>query len=89
VALETGVAGLAAFVALLVALARRYRTLLREPALAPLGMLGLALLAGFVVKNLTDDFLHRHNALVFWSLNAMLLGFACARPQAAEPAAGS
>jgi hypothetical protein len=27
-----------------------------------------------VVKNLTDDFMHRHNALVFWALNGMLLG---------------
>jgi len=61
--------------------------MLREPALAPLGMLGLALLAGFVVKNLTDDFLHRHNALVFWSLNAMLLGFARARPPTGGTAA--
>ena len=87
-ALETGVVGLAAFVALLVALARRYGAMLREPALAPLGMLGLALLAGFVVKDLTDDFLHRHNALVFWSLNAMLLGFARARPPTGGTAAG-
>jgi O-antigen ligase len=89
VALETGVVGLAAFAALLAALGRRYYRMLRDPALAPLGILGLALLAGFLVKNLTDDFLHRHNALVFWSLNAMLLGFACARPASPETAAGS
>ena len=75
-ALEVGVVGLAAFVALLFALVRRYRAMLGDPVCAPLGMLGLALVAGFVVKNLTDDFLHRHNALVFWALNAMLLGLA-------------
>jgi O-antigen ligase len=75
-ALEVGVVGLAAFVVLLAALARRYRAMLADPLLAPLGMIGLALLAGFIVKNFTDDFLHRHNALVFWSLNAMLLGLA-------------
>jgi len=76
IALEVGIVGLAAFVALLAALARRYRAMLGDPAAAPLGMIGLALIAGFVVKNLTDDFLHRHNALVFWALNAMLLGLA-------------
>jgi hypothetical protein len=27
-----------------------------------------------VVKNMTDDFLTRHNALVFWALNGMLAG---------------
>jgi hypothetical protein len=30
---------------------------------------------GFLAKNLTDDFLHRHNAQVFWALNGMLVGF--------------
>jgi hypothetical protein len=39
-------------------------------------MMGLAMLAGFVVKNLTDDFFYRHNALVFWAINGMLLGLA-------------
>jgi hypothetical protein len=38
--------------------------------------MGLAMLSGFVVKNLTDDFFWRHNALVFWALNGGLLGFA-------------
>ncbi len=76
VALELGVVGLAAYVAVLLALAGHYRSWLRNPALAPLGMMGLALVAGFVVKNLTDDFLHRHNALLFWALNGMFLGLA-------------
>jgi len=76
VALEVGVLGLAAFLALLLALAQRYAAMLRDAELAPLGIMGLALIAGFVVKNVTDDFLHRQNALVFWALNAMLLGLA-------------
>jgi O-antigen ligase len=75
-ALEVGAVGLAALLGLLLALARRYGAMLRDPRLAPLGMMGLALLAGFVVKNLTDDFLHRQNSLVFWALNATLLGLA-------------
>ncbi len=82
VALELGIVGLATFVAVLVLLLLRYRALLLEPGLAPLGTIGLALVAGFVVKNLTDDFFHRHNALVFWALNGMLLGLA--RSRAAE-----
>jgi len=45
-----------------------------SPAASALGVIGLALLACFVTKNLTDDFLHRHNAQVFWALNGMLLG---------------
>jgi len=79
VAIQLGVVGGAIFALLLAMLARRYVALLGDPASAPLGMMGLALLAGFVVKNLTDDFFHRHNALVFWALNAMLLGFAASR----------
>ena len=79
VVLEVGLLGLAIFLALLFALARRYAAMLRDSELAPLGIMGLAILAGFVVKNVTDDFLHRQNALVFWALNAMLLGLASAR----------
>jgi hypothetical protein len=60
-------------------LAREYRGLLADPRVAPLGMMGLAMLAGFVVKNLTDDFVYRHNALVFWAVNGMLLGLSSRR----------
>jgi O-antigen ligase len=83
VALELGGIGLAAFAAMLLALLWEYRSFLAQRELAPLGIMGIALVAGFVVKNLTDDFLHRHNALVFWALNGMLLGLAqAARPRA-------
>jgi O-antigen ligase len=78
IAIQLGIVGAALFVAVLVALAREYWLLLSQPALSTLGVIGLALLAGFVTKNLTDDFLHRHNAHVFWALNGMLLGFAAA-----------
>ncbi|HSN20043.1 MAG TPA: O-antigen ligase family protein, partial [Usitatibacter sp.] len=53
-ALEVGALGLGAFLVLLAALALRYRAMLGDPRLAPLGIMGLALLAGFVVKNTTD-----------------------------------
>ena len=80
IVLQTGLLGLAIFLALVFALAREYRGYLRRADLAPLGILGLTLIAGFLVKNLTDDFMHRHNALVFWALNGMLLGLGSSRP---------
>jgi O-antigen ligase len=83
IALQLGVVGLALFLAVLAALAREYRGYLRDARLAPLGVIGLALIAGFVVKNLTDDFFYRHNALVFWALNGMLLGLG--RPTSPRP----
>ena len=78
--LQLGLVGLAVFVAMLLALAREYRGYLRRPDIAPLGILGLTLIAGFVVKNLTDDFMHRHNALVFWALNGALIGLGRSAP---------
>ena len=73
-AVSLGAAGLALLVAMLASLAFAYRRLLAQPATRLLGVLGLAVLAGFLAKNLTDDFFVRHNALVFWAVNGMLLG---------------
>jgi O-antigen ligase len=88
-AIELGLAGALVLVALFVALAREYRACLMRAETAPLGVIGLALVAGFVVKCLTDDFMYRHNALVFWALNGALLGLARTPPRPprhAEPA---
>jgi O-antigen ligase len=79
VALELGLAGLAIFSVLLLALAREYLRMLKDPQVCMPGIVGLATLAGFVAKNMTDDFFHRHNALVFWMLQGALLGLAGAR----------
>ena len=75
--LQTGAIGLSLFVALLVALCARFARYLRssDDALAVIGIAGVSLVAGFVVKNLTDDFLFRSNAKEFWALLAMLVGF--------------
>jgi O-antigen ligase len=75
--LQIGVFGLIGFVAVLGALAWRFIGFLRarDVALALIGLIGLAMLVGFVVKNLTDDFLVRSNAKEFWALCAMLLGY--------------
>jgi len=75
IALQLGIVGLALFAAVIALLAREYARMLLDAAVAPLGVIGLALLAGFLAKNLTDDFLHRHNAQVFWALNGLLVGF--------------
>jgi O-antigen ligase len=84
-ALSLGVVGLALFVALLVLLAREYAGYVRRADIAPLGMIGMMVLVGFLVKCLTDDFLHRHNGLVFWAVNAMLLGLGRAAPAVTPP----
>ncbi len=74
--LQTGIVGLVAFVAFLGALLARYARFLRsrDDTLAFLGLVGISLLAGFIVKNLTDDFLFGDNAKELWALTAFLLG---------------
>jgi O-antigen ligase len=84
-AIGLGVAGVLVLIALFVALAREYRACLARAETAPLGVMGLALVAGFVVKCLTDDFMYRHNALVFWALNGALLGLARTLPRPLRP----
>ncbi|HET7730252.1 MAG TPA: O-antigen ligase family protein [Usitatibacter sp.] len=75
VALQLGLVGLALFLWMWIAIARE---LLRGLACAPphrwAGALGITLLMGFAVKNLTDDFLVRHLALLAWALLGALLG---------------
>ena len=76
--LQTGGIGVALLIAMLVALGTRYFSYLRtgEPDLVRFGALGLAVLVGFVVKNLTDDFFFRANLKVFFAVHAILLGAA-------------
>jgi hypothetical protein len=57
-----------------------------DPGIAEIGAAGLALVAGVVVKNLTDDFFVRQSALLFWSLVGAGLGAAAARQQAVQAA---
>jgi O-antigen ligase len=77
ICLQTGVIGLALFCALLAALLARYLSFVRatDRRLAIAGVLGLAILSGFVLKNLTDDFFYRSNAKEFFVLNAILIGY--------------
>ena len=74
--LQTGAVGLALFVAMLGAIATTFMRYIRarDDVQAFLGIVGLCLLVGFVVKNLTDDFLFRSNAKEFWAMLAILVG---------------
>jgi O-antigen ligase len=75
--LQLGIVGLAALLTLFGAIAWRYvlyaRSSSREANVV--GIVGLAFLAGFLVKNSTDDFLVRHTAALFWAMNGMLMGY--------------
>jgi O-antigen ligase len=88
-ALETGVPGLLAFILLIGQVALAFWRVARsaDPGIAEIGAAGLALVAGVVIKNLTDDFFVRQNALLFWSLVGAGLGAAAARQQAIRAAA--
>jgi O-antigen ligase len=74
VAVQLGLTGLAAFVALLATLAMAFARLNEREGGLALAVVGLATLAGFLAKNLTDDFFERPHTLVFWAIAGMLLG---------------
>jgi len=44
----------------------------------------MAMMAGVVVKNMTDIFFYRDNSLLFWSLVGLTLGYAKYREQRAK-----
>jgi O-antigen ligase len=74
--LQTGVVGLLLFVAMFVTVAARFVRFVRsrDVALARLGALGLAVIAGFAIRNLTDDFFLRANGKLLFAACALLLG---------------
>jgi hypothetical protein len=51
----------------------------RDDTLALVGVAGVALIAGFIAKDLTDDFLFRSNAKELWAMTAFLLGYGMRR----------
>lgn len=76
--LQSGAIGLALFVLVILLLAGSYVRMLRsgDRWIARLGTLGLMVLAGFIVRNLTDDFFLRANARLLFGVHGMLLGAA-------------
>jgi O-antigen ligase len=75
--MQTGVIGVLLFGSFLVALVARYVSFIRQVdrRLALAGILGVAIVCGFLIKNLTDDFFYRSNAKEFFVLNAILIGY--------------
>jgi len=80
VALQLGLAGTIVFAALLAAIALEFARAARVAATSPAGIAGLAILAAFLAKNMTDDFFYRPNSLVFWALMGLLLRLSRASP---------
>ncbi|MEO5700089.1 MAG: O-antigen ligase family protein [Casimicrobiaceae bacterium] len=74
--LQTGIVGLVAFSLALAGMAWRFAGYLRAASdeLAILGLLGLVILVGFLLKNVTDDFLFGNSAKALWCMTAALLG---------------
>ncbi len=77
VLMQTGAVGLALFLALLAATAWRFVGYARsgDDALARVGVAGLAIVAGVLVKNVTDDFFVRSNLRFLWGIVALFLAF--------------
>ncbi len=79
--LQTGVIGVALETALLLALVRGFwRVRRNDPWLCAAG---IALVAGMIAKNTTDDFMWQTTMLAFWSFAGLLLG---AAQQKTDPA---
>jgi O-antigen ligase len=78
---QTGLPGMLLFIALLAAIARAGWRLAvgGDEAAAACGIALLGVLAGMLVRNMTDTLLVRQNALLFWGVTGALLGLA-ARP---------
>lgn len=76
-ALQMGLPGLVALLILLAAMIREFWHFYRSPhdEVQLVGICGLALIASFITKNMTDDFFWRSDGLLFWSLVGMLLGY--------------
>ena len=74
IALQLGWTGVVLFVAILALLAIEFARALKRRETCPAGILGIAVIGGFITKNLTDDFFYRQNGLVFWAVMGALLG---------------
>ena len=75
VLIQGGLVGLALFAWMAGALVREMAAGLGAgPPRRYAATLGLVLVAGFAIRNMTDDFLVRHNALLAWSLAGAVLG---------------
>ncbi len=75
VLIQGGVVGLALFSWMVFAVAREMAAGLSAGAPRRfVATLGLVLVAGFAIRNMTDDFLVRHSAMLAWALAGAVLG---------------
>jgi O-antigen ligase len=76
-ALQLGIGGVLVLVILLGAVGREFWRLYRhdDPTVSLVGLAGIAMLIGFIAKNMTDDFFVRQNSLMFWSVVGLSLGY--------------
>ena len=74
--LQTGAIGTALFAIMLGSVAWRFVRFVRsgDSDVARIGAIGLAVVAAFVIRNLTDDFFIRANGKILFAACAMLLG---------------
>jgi putative inorganic carbon (HCO3(-)) transporter len=75
--LEMGVPGMLALAWVFVSLLREYWRLYagQDRVASLLGVAGLTLLAGMLLRNQVNDMFVRDEAILFWALNGMLLGW--------------
>ncbi len=84
--LQMGVIGAITMLALMASLVWTFAGIRnRGGPLEVVGLCGLLLVAGVFLRNMTDDFFNRHNALLFWAITGMLLGLARSTPSKHEP----
>ena len=75
--LQMGLIGTVTILMLMATLAWTFAVIRgRGGLLEVVGLCGLLLVAGIFLRNMTDDFFNRHNALLFWAITGMLLGLA-------------
>jgi O-antigen ligase len=74
---QAGIFAALAIVIVFAALAREYWRAYRSHSrvVSYVGGAGLVMLTGVLAKNMTDMFFVRESAVMFWSINGMLLGF--------------
>lgn len=75
--LQLGIVGLGIFLIMIVYLVRQMLRLVScgDSHIQALGILGIGIITAMITKNLTDDFFWRGNALFFWSLMGLILGY--------------
>lgn len=72
--IQMGFPGMIAFVLLLVAVGNLFIRSLKKPHMTIYAMAAVAMLTSVFIKNMTDDFFVRDNALLFWLLAGAVIG---------------